>query len=74
MRIYVYSDCISESECKADKKGPSFMLPVVCLYLSVAAWLFCLLCKLFLLLANNSIGEYSSTVSNSTTVVGEAYF
>lgn len=42
---------------------------VVCLYLSVAVWLFCLLYNLILLLPNNSLGEYNSTVSSSSSVL-----
>lgn len=40
MRIYVYSDCISELECKSEQKREhNFMLPVVCFCLSVAVLL-----------------------------------
>lgn len=75
MRIYVFSHCISEFQCKSnfffskEKKGN---ITMICYYLSVAVGLFCLLCKQAGL--TTGFGKYSSAVSSGTTALQETYF
>lgn len=52
MRIYVYSDRVTELECKADKKKGERFYVIRGMFISVrAVQLFCLLCQFVLLIA-----------------------
>lgn len=58
MGIYAYSDCISELECKADKKKKGKFFDVIYgMFVAVNNWLFCLLHKSVLLLLSSSPSE-----------------